>query len=69
MKKIMSVMFVMIMAFTLIFVSGAGAGSPKIDNAGTFHCVAGPAFTDYTDARLAPCPANSLQTPDVMGGW
>ena len=67
MNKMMSVMFVVMMAFTLIFAGGAVAGAPNVDNSGSLHCIAGPAFTDYTDARQAPCHSVPLQTPDVIG--
>ncbi len=71
MKAIISVMFVMIMAFALVSNVEAGTCSGNLDNHGVLSGAHNTpvAYTDYVDARDFSAPAKGLQTPQVMGSW
>ncbi|MGO9020935.1 MAG: hypothetical protein ACLQVJ_21540 [Syntrophobacteraceae bacterium] len=79
-KWIVSGLVVLAMAFALVSISAAGGNvsAKDADNPGHFFTwspypcgVEGPAYTDYIDARPAPCAArdrdSSGRAPEPMG--
>ena len=80
MRKVMSTLVVLTMAFALVSISAAGGNvsAKDADNPGHFFTgtpypcgIESPAYTDYIDARPAPCTArdrdSSRRAPEPMG--